>query len=609
MEVVCPSSSKRHIFIKEAHFYSCSLQVTSRCASRGTRRSLSPEEQAVQTFGRTLFDALMEGDVGRHYAVCRARADQKDKGLRLRLHIHAPDLAALPWEYLFDQGTSEYLGLSRYTPIVRYLNLPRSRQALTIVPPLRILGMVASPNSPATPLLDVETEKARLNRALGGLTKRGLVEFHWLEGHTWRDLQQAMWSGPWHIFHFIGHGGFNEQTEEGLLALEDEAGGLHLLSANHLGRALKDHRSLRLVFLNACEGARAGKHDIFSSVGATLARAGIPAVLAMQYEITDRAALELTHTFYAALAANMPVDAALSEARNAIYAINNSLEWGTPVLFLRASNSSLFRITASTTQSKDARAAASEKVPPLAPLEPPLASQLASSIKKDSRLKQLSPQVMTELYDAVLRRRIVNLSIIRRIILCFEAVADDPLLSEQASFDAAAGAQNLLHHLYQLEVQRAAQSNQQKSPAALVTSEKTVNECLQEGAAHLNAKRYREALAAYDQAITIDLTSPAAYYGKGIVLGHLQQHVQAVDAFNQAILFEPTHMLAYYCKGIAFGHLGRYQESLAATDQAILLDPTNAEAYNNRGAALEKVGRKSEAQQAYRRARELGYKA
>lgn len=80
-----------------------------------TRRSLSAEEQAVQIFGRALFDALMDGDVGRRYAVCRARADQEDKGLRLRLHIQSPDLAALPWEYLFDYGQSEFLGLSRYT--------------------------------------------------------------------------------------------------------------------------------------------------------------------------------------------------------------------------------------------------------------------------------------------------------------------------------------------------------------------------------------------------------------------------------------------------------------------------------------------------------------
>ena len=293
------------------------------------RRALTDDEKAVYDFGKTLFEALMTGEVRSRYAVSRAKAIQEAKGLRVRLHIEAPDLAALPWEYLYDQGEGEFLCLSRSTPLVRYLNLPRSREPLTVAPPLRILGLVASPNNPATPKLDVEAEQTQLERALSGLRKRGLVELHWLEGHTWRDLQQAMWQerGPWHMLHFIGHGGFNEQAEEGMLALETEEGGLHLLNATQLGRMLRDHRSLRLVLLNACEGARGSKRDRFSSVGATLERGGIPAVLAMQYEITDRAALELTRTFYEALTGGLPVDAALTEARLAInIGISNSLE-------------------------------------------------------------------------------------------------------------------------------------------------------------------------------------------------------------------------------------------------------------------------------------------
>ena len=95
--------------------------------------------------------------------------------------------------------------------------------------------------------------------------------------------------------------------------------------------------------LNACEGARGDKRDLFSSTAATLARRGLPAVLAMQYDITDRAAVEYTRTFYEALADQLPVDAALAEARAAIHlSINNSLEWGTPVLYLRAPDGVLF---------------------------------------------------------------------------------------------------------------------------------------------------------------------------------------------------------------------------------------------------------------------------
>ena len=62
--------------------------------------------------------------------------------------------------------------------------------------------------------------------------------------------------GPWHIFHFVGHGGFDAATEEGALALSNDAGHMHLLRATGLSELLDDHYPLRLVFLNSCEGAR-----------------------------------------------------------------------------------------------------------------------------------------------------------------------------------------------------------------------------------------------------------------------------------------------------------------------------------------------------------------
>ena len=203
--------------------------------------------------------------------------------------------------------------------------------------------MIASP-SDLDPL-DVARERGRIAEALQGLQASGLVELTWLEGQTWRDLQHAMRGGPWHIFHFIGHGGFDPRSEEGVLALADEQGKLSLMTATQMGHLLADHRSLRLALLNACEGARGDQRDLFSSTAATLARRGIPAVLAMQYEITDKAAIECTRSFYEALADGMPVDAAVSEARKAIsLGIANTLEWGTPVLYMRTPDGALFEV-------------------------------------------------------------------------------------------------------------------------------------------------------------------------------------------------------------------------------------------------------------------------
>jgi hypothetical protein len=71
-----------------------------------------------------------------------------------------------------------------------------------------------------------------MHEALRNLEARKLVELHWLPGQTWRDLNRAMRTGPWHIFHFIGHGGFDRQADQGVLALANEEGQPHLLTAS-----------------------------------------------------------------------------------------------------------------------------------------------------------------------------------------------------------------------------------------------------------------------------------------------------------------------------------------------------------------------------------------
>jgi len=184
-----------------------------------------------------------------------------------------------------------------------------------------------------------------VEKAIGSLQASGLIDLTWLPGQGWQDLQQAMRGGPWHVFHFIGHGGFDPTTDEGLIALANEEGLTHPLIATQLARLLANHRPLRLVILNSCEGARGGKRDVFSSTAAILIRRGIPAVVAMQYEVTDRAAIEFARAFYEAMADGMPVDAALAEARTAIgLAQTNTIEWGTPVLYMRTPDGVLFDV-------------------------------------------------------------------------------------------------------------------------------------------------------------------------------------------------------------------------------------------------------------------------
>ena|SRR5436853_3436973 len=63
---------------------------------------LSSAQQKVQNFGRTLFDTLFVGGIRSLYTRSQREAFGQNKGLRLKLRIQSPKLAALPWEFLYD---------------------------------------------------------------------------------------------------------------------------------------------------------------------------------------------------------------------------------------------------------------------------------------------------------------------------------------------------------------------------------------------------------------------------------------------------------------------------------------------------------------------------
>lgn len=301
--------------------------------------------RAAESFGKKLYDAVFRDEVRECLTSSLHQVDREEiSGLRIKLRlVDVPELANLPWEYLYHPTLRRFIVLSSETPITRYVNLPRPVMPLRITGPLHLLVMVASPSDYQP--LDVNREKTKLENALSDLEQRGLIVIEWLENHTLAALQQRLRWGPVHLFHFIGHGGWDEQAQDGVLLFENESGRGYRVNASRLAAILHDHRALKLVVLNTCEGARLAPTDPFAGVATTLIQQGIPAVLAMQFEITDQAAILLAQVFYESLADGYPAEAALSEARKAIFASSNDVEWGTPVLYLRTPNGRLFDLT------------------------------------------------------------------------------------------------------------------------------------------------------------------------------------------------------------------------------------------------------------------------
>ncbi|GAA1954795.1 CHAT domain-containing protein [Microbacterium deminutum] len=308
-------------------------------SSVSARRVMSIRESAVQSIGVRLFDAVFTGRIGEVYRASSAVASERGLTPQLTLRLTAPRLAALPWEALYDSEAGRYV--SRKEPLVRRVSSPYAARLAPVAAPLRILAMVSSPRG--LEALDVEAEKERLESALAAHIADGSVELVWLADTSWGGLHSELLTGKWHVLHFIGHGGYDDAADEGLIALVGRDGRADFVSASSLADLLNEASSApRLVVLNSCQSGSTGTSDLFAGTAATLVHSGINAVVAMQFAVSDYAALAFARSFYIALASGRRIDEAVRSGRIGILGITrDTLEWITPVLYLGGDDTSL----------------------------------------------------------------------------------------------------------------------------------------------------------------------------------------------------------------------------------------------------------------------------
>ena len=312
-----------------------SRHAARRDAARTSAPASGINAALLKTLGTKLYDALFPADVHAHFRATVAGAEAEECGVRLRLIIEPPDLAALPWEFLYDDDVNAFLGNSTQTVLSRYIPVPLSRRDIrTGEPPLKILVVISDPHDLAR--LDVEGEECLIQTALAEHIAAGQVEIDVLNEATLRNINQKLREKPYNVFHFIGHGTFD--GDEGYVALVNQDNTARLVDDETFSNFFLGNRNLGLIVLNACEGAVMSAHQVFMGMAPHLVRRGVPAVIAMQYPIADDTAKLFADEFYRTLALGWPVDAALQTTRNAI-----SMEVGldlpdfaTPVLFMRA---------------------------------------------------------------------------------------------------------------------------------------------------------------------------------------------------------------------------------------------------------------------------------
>ncbi|MFF9028791.1 CHAT domain-containing WD40 repeat protein [Streptomyces iakyrus] len=344
IEVSSPCGEDRTTAAIDAHellFRLPSLQAAvlgSATRARGVGTEL---EAPARQVGDMLYDAVFQNSIKALYLSSRQKAQEHGQRLRLVLRVRSPELAALPWELLHDAKLGGYLCL--HHPIIRYVEILEPAAPLAVEPPLRILGMVSLPGSLGA--LDAEAERASLTTALRPLIDEGMVRLEWVPGQTKQDLYAALFRDC-HIFHFIGHGKFDADRRQGMIVFADEHGREDPLHAQALGHLISIAEPVpRLVVLNSCETGTSHAQDLFSSTAAELEYT-VPAVVAMQFAVTDKAAVLFSRAFYQALAANRPVDEAVRTGRIALRADkDDSLECFTPVLYQRSGDARLFDLT------------------------------------------------------------------------------------------------------------------------------------------------------------------------------------------------------------------------------------------------------------------------
>ena len=287
--------------------------------------------------GEFLYASLFVGDIAALFEQCCTEALKKDEGIRLRLRISPPEIATVPWEFLYSPFTEGFLGTSVWTPVVRYLEVPTLLRELETASPCRMLIVI-----PNVLGLDTEAEKEHVVSVLTALER--YVQYEVLEGNVTRTrLRHALTERQFHLLHFIGHGKF--QDDCGFLRLNTGDGKEDWLDHVEFAELLRNS-PMKLVVLNSCQGAEVSSSQPLVGTAPALVRQGIPAVVAMRYEIPDDVALHFAQAFYHSLFkgwASGWVEVAISHARHALASqFANERALGTPILFLQVPEGVLF---------------------------------------------------------------------------------------------------------------------------------------------------------------------------------------------------------------------------------------------------------------------------
>ena len=305
-----------------------------------------------EQIGTNLFSIIHQGKVGEKWDEFITKNSQ----CRVQLRIEADEIFRFPWE-LVCNDIDRLAAQSKQTFYRAYKGVSTALPKEAAFLPLRVLIIIGSTKDdtavlPKEELREIETNIRNNNRKdVNNRLVHRLIDIEKLWNPTIAQVKEKINSFKPHIFHFIGHGEFEggqaQLVIKSVVSIDEAGEKSYKRESWQSSRINSDFKNLnwlpRLVLINSCRTEMAG--EIVSdenqkhiwSIGDVFRKLKIPAIIAMQADISGVGAGIFSGTLYKHLAEFDPIDKAIGHARDALLTYVQDFanrEWAIPVLTL-----------------------------------------------------------------------------------------------------------------------------------------------------------------------------------------------------------------------------------------------------------------------------------
>jgi len=322
------------------NLYSFRDKISATASSGGT--GLRPTPAELVNFGKELFAFSVTGRIKTVYDRLNANSH-----VRIQLVSDHPDLQSLPWEYIQDPiaspGPNPVRWVLRIVPTIG-IDVPKPKKINK--KDLRLLFVYSDPIDQAhVDWIDIKASiESEFKSRLGNQFEMDVVA-----GATKATVLNAIKAKEYDILHFAGHGDVDQNGVGRLLLLDLQSHQSVPMTSAELWTMLKGSK-IRLIVLSSCNSSKGDFSKPYAVIANSLVLAGIPAVVANQFPITNSIAAEFASSFYSELFRSGDVDKAVSEGRIKLYLINKVLpedaaciEWGIPTLYRHLGAAIIFK--------------------------------------------------------------------------------------------------------------------------------------------------------------------------------------------------------------------------------------------------------------------------